>query len=74
MMDDQSLLRYSRQIMLPEVDIAGQERLRNGHALIVGAGGLGSPSDFSWSEPRPNGVSRRSSRSITRQWAERRSG
>lgn len=43
MMDDQSLLRYSRQIMLPEVDIEGQERLRNGHILIVGAGGLGSP-------------------------------
>lgn len=43
MMDDQALLRYSRQIMLPEVDIEGQEHLRNAHALIVGAGGLGSP-------------------------------
>lgn len=43
MMDDQSLLRYSRQIMLPEVDIEGQERLRSAHALIIGAGGLGSP-------------------------------
>lgn len=43
MMDDQTLLRYSRQIMLPEVDVEGQERLRNAHALIVGAGGLGSP-------------------------------
>lgn len=43
MMDDQALLRYSRQIMLPEVDIEGQERLQSAHALIVGAGGLGSP-------------------------------
>ncbi|AVI62850.1 HesA/MoeB/ThiF family protein [Halomonas sp. GFAJ-1] len=43
MMDDQALLRYSRQIMLPEVDIDGQERLRGAHALIIGAGGLGSP-------------------------------
>lgn len=43
MMDDQVLLRYSRQIMLPEVDIEGQERLRGAHALIIGGGGLGSP-------------------------------
>lgn len=43
MMDDQALLRYSRQIMLPEVDIEGQERLRGAHAVIIGAGGLGSP-------------------------------
>ncbi|RUR29880.1 HesA/MoeB/ThiF family protein [Vreelandella nanhaiensis] len=43
MMDDQALLRYSRQIMLPEVDIEGQERLRGAHVLIIGAGGLGSP-------------------------------
>lgn len=43
MMDDQALLRYSRHIMLPEVDIDGQERLRSAHALIIGAGGLGSP-------------------------------
>ncbi|NVF12692.1 HesA/MoeB/ThiF family protein [Vreelandella maris] len=43
MMDDQALLRYSRQIMLPEVDIEGQERLLSAHAVIIGAGGLGSP-------------------------------
>ena len=42
-MDDQALLRYSRQIMLDQVDIDGQERLLAGHALVVGAGGLGSP-------------------------------
>ncbi|SHF51899.1 adenylyltransferase and sulfurtransferase [Modicisalibacter ilicicola DSM 19980] len=42
-MDDQSLLRYSRHIMLEQVDVTGQERLLSGHALIIGAGGLGSP-------------------------------
>ncbi|CAM3501613.1 HesA/MoeB/ThiF family protein [Halomonas lysinitropha] len=42
-MDDQALLRYSRQIMLDPIDIDGQERLLAGHALVVGAGGLGSP-------------------------------
>jgi molybdopterin-synthase adenylyltransferase len=40
---DQQLLRYSRQIMLPELDVAGQERLLNARVLIVGLGGLGSP-------------------------------
>jgi len=42
-MNDQQLLRYSRQIMLPQVDIAGQQKLLNARILIVGAGGLGSP-------------------------------
>ena len=42
-MDDQALLRYSRQIMLPELGIEGQQRLHGSHALIVGLGGLGSP-------------------------------
>ncbi len=42
-MDDQTLLRYSRQIMLPEVDFEGQQRLADSHALIIGLGGLGSP-------------------------------
>lgn len=42
-MNDQQLLRYSRQIMLPQVDIAGQQSLLNAKVLIVGAGGLGSP-------------------------------
>ncbi|MFO1372375.1 MAG: molybdopterin-synthase adenylyltransferase MoeB [Candidatus Competibacteraceae bacterium] len=41
-MTDEELLRYSRQILLPEFDIDGQERLRQSHALIVGLGGLGS--------------------------------
>lgn len=42
-MDDRELLRYSRQIMLPEVDIDGQDRLRNASILVIGLGGLGSP-------------------------------
>lgn len=42
-MNDAQLLRYSRQIMLPQVDIEGQERLLSARALIIGAGGLGSP-------------------------------
>jgi len=42
-MDDQALLRFSRQIMLDAVDIEGQQALLDGHALVVGAGGLGSP-------------------------------
>lgn len=42
-MNDQQLLRYSRQIMLPQVDIAGQQKLLVAKVLIVGAGGLGSP-------------------------------
>jgi len=42
-MDDAQLLRYSRQILLPEVGIEGQERLHNAKILIIGLGGLGSP-------------------------------
>lgn len=42
-MNDEQLLRYSRQIMLPAVDIAGQQKLLDSHVLIVGLGGLGSP-------------------------------
>jgi len=42
-MDDQQLLRYSRQIMLPQIDIEGQQKLLDSHVLIIGAGGLGSP-------------------------------
>ena len=42
-MTDDQLLRYSRHILLDEIGIEGQERLLAAHALIVGAGGLGSP-------------------------------
>jgi len=41
--DDSQLLRYSRHILLDELGIEGQERILKGHALIIGAGGLGSP-------------------------------
>jgi len=41
--NDHQLLRYSRHILLPQIDIAGQEKLNHSRALIVGAGGLGSP-------------------------------
>jgi adenylyltransferase/sulfurtransferase len=42
-LNDQALLRYSRHILLPEIDIEGQQKLLAARALIVGAGGLGSP-------------------------------
>ncbi len=42
-LDDERLLRYSRQIMLPEFGVEAQERLLASTALIVGMGGLGSP-------------------------------
>lgn len=41
-MDDEQLLRYSRQIMLPEIDAAGQLQLAESKVLIIGLGGLGS--------------------------------
>ena len=45
-MNDQQLLRYSRQIMLPQVEIEGQQKLLDSKVLIVGAGGLGSPASI----------------------------
>ena len=42
-MNDQQLLRYSRHILLDDIGIEGQEKLRSAHALVIGAGGLGSP-------------------------------
>lgn len=41
-MNDEQLLRYSRQVMLPEIDVAGQEKLLDSTVLVIGAGGLGS--------------------------------
>jgi len=41
--DDAQLLRYSRHILLDELGVEGQQRLIDSHALILGAGGLGSP-------------------------------
>lgn len=45
-LNDDALLRYSRQLMLPGFDVAGQLLLANAHVLIIGAGGLGSPSSL----------------------------
>jgi molybdopterin/thiamine biosynthesis adenylyltransferase len=42
-MTDDQLLRYSRHILLDEVGVEGQQRLLESHALVIGAGGLGSP-------------------------------
>ena len=42
-MNDDQLLRYSRHILLDEIGIDGQRRILDAHALIIGAGGLGSP-------------------------------
>ena len=40
-MNDEQLLRYSRHLLLEEIDVAGQEKLLQSHALVIGAGGLG---------------------------------
>ena len=42
-MNDRQLLRYARHLMLDEIGIEGQRRLLDAHALVIGAGGLGSP-------------------------------
>ena len=42
-MTDDQLLRYSRHVLLDDIGIEGQQRLLAAHALVVGAGGLGSP-------------------------------
>jgi molybdopterin-synthase adenylyltransferase len=42
-MNDHQLLRYSRHVLLDEIGIEGQRRLLSAHALVIGAGGLGSP-------------------------------
>ncbi len=42
-MNDDQLLRYSRHVLLDAIGIEGQQRLLDAHALVIGAGGLGSP-------------------------------
>ena len=42
-MNDDQLLRYSRHILLDAIGVEGQQRLLDSHALVIGAGGLGSP-------------------------------
>jgi len=41
--NDEQLLRYSRHLLLPELGVDGQTRLRAAHVLLIGAGGLGCP-------------------------------
>jgi molybdopterin/thiamine biosynthesis adenylyltransferase len=41
-MNDEQLLRYSRHLLLEEIDVVGQEKLLSSHVLVIGAGGLGS--------------------------------
>lgn len=45
-MNDEQLLRYSRHILLNEIGVEGQQRLREASMLVIGAGGLGSPAAF----------------------------
>jgi adenylyltransferase/sulfurtransferase len=45
-MNDQELLRYSRHILLNEIGVEGQARIRAAHMLVIGAGGLGSPAAY----------------------------
>jgi molybdopterin/thiamine biosynthesis adenylyltransferase len=45
-MNDHQLLRYSRHILLDQIGIEGQQKITEAHALIIGAGGLGSPAAF----------------------------
>ena len=42
-LNDQQLQRYARHILLDDIGIEGQQRLLDSHALVIGAGGLGSP-------------------------------
>jgi len=42
-MNDQELLRYSKQVMLPQIEIEGQQKIMDSTMLIIGMGGLGSP-------------------------------
>jgi molybdopterin/thiamine biosynthesis adenylyltransferase len=42
-MTDDDLLRYSRHLLLDEIGIEGQQKLLDANALVIGAGGLGSP-------------------------------
>ena len=41
--DNDLLMRYSRQVLLPQFDVEGQDRLLNSRVIVIGAGGLGTP-------------------------------
>ena len=42
-LNDNQLMRYSRNILLSDIDISGQEKLLSSSAMVIGLGGLGSP-------------------------------
>ena len=42
-LDDAQRVRYSRHVLIPEIGVAGQQRLLSSNVLVIGAGGLGSP-------------------------------
>ena len=48
----EELFRYSRHLMVPEIGLEGQARLKSASMLIVGAGGLGSPAAFIFGRSR----------------------
>ena len=45
-LDDNQIIRYSKQIILKDIGLKGQMKLLNSKVLVVGAGGLGSPALF----------------------------
>ena len=59
--------RYSRHLIIPDVGMAGQKRLKNAKVLVIGAGGLGSPALSTWPPPvSARSASRSSTRSTSR--------
>ena len=55
---EQQLTRYERNLLLPELGEAGQEKLLSSRVLVVGAGGLGSPVAYYLAAPGETGSGR----------------
>ena len=49
-MEDQELLRYSKQIMLPQVDVEGQQKIMDSTVLIIGMGDSDHRQPFIWQQ------------------------